>query len=233
MEQFQSDRNVKNHVRRYAHLEYSNGFLVFDRTGNSKEVWCLASIFTENHPSLVKSLPDQAQEDASTEAENVYPLDTSRRGHFVPWALIQNPGEDSGAAFRFVWPTLLVVSESHGRTWDIRTGEQTLHIKEDRNTEDLYVNYVDISEQHIFIAGSSISIYCQQSGHLLLVVDCISTLKHTAVLTNRYWPRTDIMNTNTLLPHALELVTPDCITAFNRPSDFKAGKITLLFAMLI
>ncbi|KAI0918988.1 hypothetical protein AcV5_002021 [Taiwanofungus camphoratus] len=106
------------YVRPYAHCEYENGFLIFDRWAQFKEVWCLASNYDASRmPSI--SRPDDAQVEAHAQAERLF-SGTTERGHFKPWSLLEMP--EQSKAFRFVYPTLAVVGYDTTYLWDVTTG---------------------------------------------------------------------------------------------------------------
>lgn len=92
---------------------------------------------------------------ASAEAARVHNSE-SLRGHFRPWALIHVP--DFGAAFRFVYPDLLVASQNQAFIWNIPTAKlyATVH-----NTQMLaegdtlgHIKYVEVSDCYVIICGS-------------------------------------------------------------------------------
>lgn len=134
-------------------MEYEKGFLIFDRIGHCKEVWRLSEDYIATDlPHNVA--PDDSQEAAWREAEQRF--HSTSRGHFRPWALLTPP--EMTRAFRFSYPTLVVMSHMNAFLWDIPTGSlaQTLH-----NVQDLHggvlplgdVMYVDVSPQHVFVCG--------------------------------------------------------------------------------
>ncbi|KAF9817060.1 hypothetical protein IEO21_03642 [Rhodonia placenta] len=142
-----------SYVRPNAHVEYEKGFLIFDRIGHCKEVWRLSEDYIATDlPHNVA--PDDSQEAAWREAEQRF--HSTSRGHFRPWALLTPP--EMTRAFRFSYPTLVVMSHMNAFLWDIPTGSlaQTLH-----NVQDLHggvlplgdVMYVDVSPQHVFVCG--------------------------------------------------------------------------------
>ncbi|KAF9512125.1 hypothetical protein BS47DRAFT_1394549 [Hydnum rufescens UP504] len=163
------------HVRSYAHLEYSNGFMIFDRPGNCHEVWVRKSQI----PHLAESFsfePDLWQQDASQSASLEAPSG-DLRGQYAPYAVLHNPSHVR--AYRFVYPFLLVASEHNCCVfiWDVpsRTVVETFslrsafseeeNIEEDMNLEDIgedifrdglrSINYVELSSTHVFVCFSS------------------------------------------------------------------------------
>lgn len=110
------------YVHAYAHLEYDEGYVIFDRGDGHKEVWRRTEI---REPSrLVTSFPDRRQLQMSSKLEAMPSL--SPRAQFSPYALIIKP--EYIRAYRFVYPNLLVASLERAYIWDVRTGQlvQTL-----------------------------------------------------------------------------------------------------------
>ncbi|PIL33399.1 hypothetical protein GSI_04020 [Ganoderma sinense ZZ0214-1] len=140
------------YVRRYAHCEYENGFLVFDRLGAFKEVWRLSTLFDESEmPRFFR--PNTAQLDACATAESAF-KGSSPRGHFRPWALIETA--EFGRAFRFVYPTLLVSGLRRAYLWNVVTA--TLELEVDNvqgNAGGGDINYVELSHAHVFVCSTS------------------------------------------------------------------------------
>ncbi|KAH8984934.1 hypothetical protein EDB92DRAFT_1456535 [Lactarius akahatsu] len=62
----------QSYVRPFAHCEHDNGYLVFDRMSEEKEVWRLASDFSTEGKAAIHSPPDVEQMDASACAATVY-----------------------------------------------------------------------------------------------------------------------------------------------------------------
>ncbi len=154
----------------YAHCEYGNGFLVFDRLGREKEVWRLAAEYDHSpHPA------DEFQE-AIAFTINRYP--STSKGYFKPWAMLVTPAP--GRAFRFVYPVLLIAGLSTAYLYDVESANliQTIH-----NTQFMHdgeslgeINYVELSPLHVFICGSiQLRIFDRESGSLLY---CISSNRH-------------------------------------------------------
>ncbi|ESK84435.1 hypothetical protein Moror_6236 [Moniliophthora roreri MCA 2997] len=183
------------YIKEYAHIEYQNGYLIFDRLGGRKEVWRLATISdpspTQSQQPPPPPYPQQHQLAASLTAAAEY-AHTYPRGHFVPHALLQFPRPTR--AFRFVYPTLLVGGWDEAYCLDVPTRtlaqtisgtqEPTVPIDsseaEDENIvlEPLgEINYVEVSAKHVFICGSNtLRIFDRQSG--ACVLDMPSTRRH-------------------------------------------------------
>lgn len=121
--------------RMYAHLEYSNGFLIFDRSTGDREVWRLCTSphelthpvpFNDVPPDFdIRAQPDEIMREDSQRAlqnalryycESVGP-DFRPRGCFEPYALLRSP-EDT-RAYRFVYPTLMTVAYEKVYMWDV------------------------------------------------------------------------------------------------------------------
>ncbi|KAH9889520.1 hypothetical protein C8Q73DRAFT_793718 [Cubamyces lactineus] len=157
------------YVRRYAHCEYENGFLIFDRIGVSKEVWRLEALYNEDEDP-VTSFPDESQFEAWQAASQQWPS-TSQRGHFRPWALIDTP--EFGRAYRFVYPNLLVSGLRKAYLWDVRSGELVLEVEnvQGNTTDTGDINYVELSATHVFICSSSaLRVFSRQNKSLVLEI---------------------------------------------------------------
>ncbi|TCD60617.1 hypothetical protein EIP91_009763 [Steccherinum ochraceum] len=157
-----------DYVRSWAHVEYGNGFLIFDRFGEFKEVWRLTTECEGKEPSTIAP-PDAHQHRQSDSSRKRYPS-TDNRGHFTPWALLQSP--EWGRAFRFVYPTLLVGSFHKAYTFDVESGKLLQTIE---NTQQIIdgnplgeIHYVEVNEQHIFISGSiEMRVFSRADGRLV------------------------------------------------------------------
>ncbi|RXW18353.1 hypothetical protein EST38_g7509 [Candolleomyces aberdarensis] len=67
----------KSYVRIYSHLEYENGYIIFDRTNGSQEVWRSSSIPAPRSPSARVLQPDERQHLASALAAPSFPSPSS------------------------------------------------------------------------------------------------------------------------------------------------------------
>ncbi|KAH6911204.1 hypothetical protein BKA70DRAFT_1560335 [Coprinopsis sp. MPI-PUGE-AT-0042] len=127
--------NLPNiYVRRYAHLEYENGYLVFDRPDGVKEVWRSESVKPQE-VTQEDSRTDRAQElvaQVMDETFNfVHPADSIKLSpRFVPHALVPipiltlpglPPIADHTRAYRMVYPNLLASSTTTAYVWDVCT----------------------------------------------------------------------------------------------------------------
>ncbi|KZS89632.1 hypothetical protein SISNIDRAFT_489058 [Sistotremastrum niveocremeum HHB9708] len=155
------------YVRPWAHCEFSNGFLIFDRPFNSKEVWRRASDYhahPEERPDIgPDSLQQRVQEylhAVQDEQFNEHPeLTPSLRGRYEPWSLLTH--QNITHAFRFVYPYLLVGSQQakEAYIWDIPSGTlvRTISIEDPAPIArwDYRMTYVEISQEYIFICTTA------------------------------------------------------------------------------
>ncbi|KAH7090861.1 major facilitator superfamily domain-containing protein [Auriculariales sp. MPI-PUGE-AT-0066] len=119
------------HVRMYAHVEYSCGYLVFDRGGDALEVWRRATDVERKplNPIAVLSQPDSfmfraaAEASIRAEARTEHSLVPDLRGRFVPHALLRTPV--AGYAYHLVGTHLVVASQAAlcAFIYDVETGE--------------------------------------------------------------------------------------------------------------
>ena len=123
--------------------------MVFDRHNGDKEVWKRSSVIPERDVDE-SSAPDEAQHE-------VHDLQSSVTDgcYFEPWAVLHMP--EQTAAYRFVYPTLVVAGQDHAYLWDIPSGKLIQTIEECQfianNQYLLGIMYVEISERHVFIVG--------------------------------------------------------------------------------
>lgn len=173
-------------MRTHAHLEYENGFLIFDRFDSDKEVWRLS---TDLNPSEipVHASPDNRQLNAGQISGATYP---TSRARFKPWCLIHTL--QPTFAYRFSYPTLAVVSIDAAYLWDLTSATlvQIIHIHnvdpfdndhdhDDRTT----TSYVDVSAQHLFICmEQELRILNRSDGSLAFRIHSQSTFAKARVL---------------------------------------------------
>lgn len=136
----------KDDVAPYAHLEFSNGFLVFDRRDRQHEVWQRVS----------------SQEADPSPAAGQIETETEYRQHTI----LTSP--NSTRAYRFVYPLLLVASgfAMEAYIWHVPSATllQTVNLGDRREG----INYVDVSETHIFVCFSGrVSVYRRGDGNLV------------------------------------------------------------------
>jgi len=152
-------------VRAYAHCEYSNGYIIFDRFTSEKEIWRLSSIDFSPDSS---SLPDTIQTQISP--------DGSQPGLFKSHALLQTP--EPTRAYRFVHPTLLVAAFERVYLWDVPSArlvqiiENIQPLNEDGNNTSLgMLNYVELSARHAFLCGgNALRVFDRGTGRALLTL---------------------------------------------------------------
>jgi len=161
----------------YVHCEHDEGYIVFNRINNYKEVWRrsvdVLDIPEEAWPSEPYNKPDSSMIRANTAAQQRY-LDTSRsrdpdhlRGHFVPWARLLIP--EDGRAFKLTRGTLLVSSAQKAFLYNVENAElqQTIQIRSRGQ-----LRYVDVNEQHVFIVSTlQLNVYHRADGLHILSID--------------------------------------------------------------
>ncbi|KAI5832332.1 hypothetical protein K523DRAFT_298387 [Schizophyllum commune Tattone D] len=162
----------KTHVRAWAHVEYADGFIIFDRRDGHKEIWRRASDAQNSTNRVVEdSAPDERQLAASKNAAEQY-RSTSNRGHFVAWALISPGGITT--AFRAVYPVLLTASDHQAFVFDVRTGARLHRITNPRAPTDPdlgHLNYVEISDRHVFTCDSNVlRVYARADGRCVFEI---------------------------------------------------------------
>ena len=158
-------------MRAYAHCEYSNGYIIFDRFTSEKEIWRLSSI-DDVSPDSTSSRPDTTQTQISP--------DGSQPGLFKPHALLQTP--EPTRAYRFVHPTLLVAAFERVYLWDVPSAcliqiiENIQPLTEgglgDNNNISLgTLNYVEISARHVFLCGGhALRVFERGTGRAVLML---------------------------------------------------------------
>jgi len=162
---------LQSYVRPYAHCEYENGYLVFDREDGQKEVWRLASDFAAEDEVAARAPPNNEQMHASARAATVY-HQYAPRGQFRPWALMAFP--EPTRAYRLAYPTLISASYEHAFLHDVRTGSlvQTIHIR----LRDL--RYVDVNERHAFVCEpDAVHVFSRESGSEVLQIPADATVQ--------------------------------------------------------
>ncbi|KAI0687433.1 hypothetical protein BC835DRAFT_1512682 [Cytidiella melzeri] len=171
----------RTYVRRYAHCEYEKGFLIWDRD-NQKEVWRLASQY-EASPAPI----DQLQQLVSFTINRYMP---TSKGHFKPWAVIETPA--SGFAFRFVYPTLVVVGMDDAWLYDVLSCELVQVISDIQAVSGGQmlgaIRYVELSAQYVLICGSyQLRIFDRFSGALLHAISSsrVNMMKQGIILHGR------------------------------------------------
>ncbi|KAI9458951.1 hypothetical protein BJY52DRAFT_406892 [Lactarius psammicola] len=164
-------RLSQSYVRPYAHCEYDNGYLVFDRISEEKEVWRLASDFSAEDDVATHSSPDDEQMDASARAATVY-HQYAPRGQFRPWAVLAFP--DFTRMYRLAYPTLICANFRNAFLHDIRTGSllQTIDIRLQA------LSYVDVNERHAFVCEpNAVHVFSRESGSKVLQIPADATIR--------------------------------------------------------
>lgn len=160
-----NDLRYKTYVRSYAHCEYGNGFLIFDRLGQAKEIWKLASQY-ENSPLP----PDELQAEISFTINKYIP---TTKGSFKPWALLTMP--EFSRAFRFVYPTLLVAGLDKAYLYDVESGQLQQTVDDTQVPRDGVIlgdiNYAELSSSHVLLCGRrQLRLFERGSGALQYVL---------------------------------------------------------------
>ncbi|KAI0079285.1 hypothetical protein K474DRAFT_683461 [Panus rudis PR-1116 ss-1] len=158
----------ETYVRSWAHCEYQNGFLIFDRFGEYKEIWRLTMVDEESPPEPPPGRQDQVQIQLGEGTARIARIIRSRL-YFRPWALLSTP--EWGQAFRFVYPYLLVASLTKAYVYDVvsailvQTIEDTQNVNDPTNVQLGDINYVELNDKYVFICGSiELRIYSRSNG---------------------------------------------------------------------
>ena len=135
------------------HCEYDSGYLVFNAfnafSGN-KEVWRLASDFSEGEVATHSS-PDEGQRRVSAFAAAMHNR-YAPRGHFRPWANLCFPELTFGT--RLVYPTVLSANNRRAFLHNVHTGALMQTIDVGLGRPGLGLCYVDVNEQYAFVCES-------------------------------------------------------------------------------
>lgn len=189
-----SDSQGQTHVRRYAHCEYGEGYIVFDRRDGSKEVWRRSSDYSLEEASNVvpESSPITINSEYDARKTRCDPnATTSNRGHFQPWAHLRQP--EVTRAFRFSYPILGVAALNAVYLWDVRTGAlvQTIdntqfiwNDDEDTDAEPILGNitYIEVSPQYVFLCGIyALRVFSRQIGR------CVLDVPSSQISFGRWW----------------------------------------------
>ncbi|KAN0140889.1 hypothetical protein V8E53_001333 [Lactarius tabidus] len=160
----------KSYVRPCSHIEYDNGFLVFDKDGDM-EVWRLDSDFSEGEVAL-DAPPNLMQMVTSASAAELYEQ-YAPRGQFRPWALLEFP-DSTTSAYRLMYPTLICASNEQAFLHDVRTGSLVQTV--DLNLQTLCS--VDLSERHIFVCEYEVlHVFSRESGFEVLRIPAFATVR--------------------------------------------------------
>ncbi|KAI4528181.1 hypothetical protein K525DRAFT_184731 [Schizophyllum commune Loenen D] len=220
----------KTHVRAWAHVEYADGFIIFDRRDGHKEIWRRASDAQNSTDRVVEeSAPDERQLAASKDAAEQY-RSTSNRGHFVAWALISPGGITT--AFRAVYPVLLTASDDQAFVFDVRTGARLHRITNPRAPTDPdmgHLNYVEISDRHVFTCDSNVlRVYARADGRC--VFEIFSNKEHYGrwlFAISRTPPQEQVEGALVVHPmHAFERRAPEYVASFSRETDTRVAHVS-------
>ncbi|KAF9642592.1 hypothetical protein BDM02DRAFT_2028860 [Thelephora ganbajun] len=162
----------------FVHCEHDEGYIVFNRMDNYKEVWRrridVLDIPEEAWPSGLYNRPDKDMIKGNLVAEDRY-LDTNRsrdpdhlRGQFVSWARLQIPAD--GRVFKLTRGTLLVSSVQKAFLYDVEKAElqQTIELQPFGSGR---LRYVDISDQHVLIVSTlQLDVYDRANGSRVLTI---------------------------------------------------------------
>ena len=137
----------RNQTREYPHLEFSNGWMVFDRIGFGHfEIWRNERLIPQDELGR----PPQ-------------------RGHFQQYTILSSPR--SVRAYRFQYPTLAAASTDGAVVfWNVPTKEvvQTIDISSSPH-RDGNITYIDFDDEYIFIVGvgaKTVTVFSRETGHI-------------------------------------------------------------------
>ncbi|KAG8716895.1 hypothetical protein FRC08_008599, partial [Ceratobasidium sp. 394] len=153
-------------VSNLAHVEMSNGFVVFTCEESTKlEVWRWAQDQATD-PAPAQPEPHQTNMYRNAMGAAGFQLGSGpHRGELVPMGILRQPAD--ARATRLVYPTLCVGARAGDRLWfwDIRTRclTQTIII-EPSTFEAFAMLYVDVNETHAFVATHTVSVYSRSTG---------------------------------------------------------------------
>ncbi|KZT69695.1 hypothetical protein DAEQUDRAFT_669130 [Daedalea quercina L-15889] len=218
----------QNYVRTHAHLEYDNGFLIFDRFDSDKEVWRLDTDF-EPAQAPPHARPDSPQRIASLFAEARYP---TTRGHLKPWCLITT--SQPTFAYRFAYPTLVVMSMDTAYLWDIPSATlvQTIRDVEEPFTHDdgdgderATISYVDVSARHLFICGwHELRVFNRADGSLALRIPSQPTFTNARILLSHERRDAQTVPSTLPLPSFVAGASPPPRPSWARPHVSRCGR---------
>ncbi|VDB95628.1 unnamed protein product [Peniophora sp. CBMAI 1063] len=136
------------YVRRYAHVEYEAGYLIFDRFSGDKEVWRLRSTMPfDGSDYAIHVPPDEVMlrvADFVTHTQGM-----RGRGEFAPWALLTMP--ELTLAYHYVHPTLAVAGSSRVFLTEMPTGAQReLPIIQDN------IHYIELNDRYVVVCAPTV-----------------------------------------------------------------------------
>lgn len=149
---------IRNQVRKHAHCEYGEGYVIFDVADGAKEVWRRVDDYdlSEADERVTESLPSPRQTKVFDSLAAPF-TGSSTRGHFRPWGLLRAP--QPTRAFRFFYPILGAAAWDHVFLWDVRTGAlvQTIeNTQREANGDHEFlgdINYIEVGLRHVFLCG--------------------------------------------------------------------------------
>jgi len=156
----------RSYTSPYTNLEYSHGFIVFNRGAMYLEVWQRET--DREAPGLSPS-PDAAQLKVWRRSPDL----SAARGRYRPFAVLPNPG--GARTCRLAYPHLLAVSQA-GTTayiWHIPTVTlvQTLTLMIPWDSARSIIYYVEVSDDHAFFCFSiGLVVYSRQTGAIVFQV---------------------------------------------------------------
>lgn len=156
-------------MRKYAHCEYENGFLIFDCNDGSKEIWRHAIGAEGYNVTARDAQPDADMMDVDFMAKQLFGRPT--RGRFLPWARLEIP--EISRAYRFVYPTLLVAGLTRLFLFDVPRATLVQDIADDAFADDALgdVTYVELDARHAFVAlTGELRVFNRASGKLSLSI---------------------------------------------------------------
>ncbi|KAF8604781.1 hypothetical protein BDV93DRAFT_605713 [Ceratobasidium sp. AG-I] len=153
-------------IANVAHLEMSNGFVVFTCEENHLlEVWRYAEDQAVQPLSRAPTDEQRVMYENGMKSAGYRPSSSPHRGELVPMGALRQPA--LLRASRLAYPTLCVGSRSGDCLWlwDIRTREITQTINLVPCPYDMFgMLYVDVNETHAFVATHTVSVYSRASG---------------------------------------------------------------------
>lgn len=190
--------HLQTHVVNYAHCEYDQGYIVFNRRDNCKEVW-RHTVDAEGDQCSETSPPDKRMLEASTQAAAAFHSAESRRGFFSAWALLYMP--ETTRAFRFSYPTLLAAATENAYLWDVPRSQLISVIRNIQRQHPLTaINYVEVNDLYAFICdGRGLRIFAREGGALLYQLSAME-------LSNATWdvlPQTRGLSSSVVHPQML------------------------------
>jgi hypothetical protein len=153
----------------WSHVEYGQGFLLYNRPDGVKEVWRRMSDYKEEELPKTNG-PDQMQRYHQAASQMHPRFDTyknSTRGAFMPWACFQTP--TTARAYKFTYPNLLIAARFEAYLYDVLSGKLVLTV-EPIQDGNMNLSYVDFDHRHIFIClDDELRVYSRKDGRRLII----------------------------------------------------------------